>query len=63
MSVALLMEKQIQLNQTVQFLHKYMVVTDLVDSDQWNKIIQDSFISLKGINRLKNGNIMVIIVI
>ena len=56
MSDVLLMAKQIQLNQTVQYLHKYMVVTDLVDSEQWNKIIQDSFVSLKGIVVFKHSD-------
>jgi bacillithiol system protein YtxJ len=56
MSDVLLMAKQIQLNQTVQFQHKYMVVTDLVDSEQWNKIIQDSFVALKGIAVFKHSD-------
>jgi len=56
MSDVLLMAKQIQLNQTVQFQHKYMVVIDLVDSEQWNKIIQDSFVSLKGIAVFKHSD-------
>jgi len=56
MSDVLLMAKQIQLNQTVQFQHKYMVVTDLVDSEQWYKIIQDSFIALKGIAVFKHSD-------
>jgi len=56
MSDVLLMAKQIQLNQTVQFQHKYMVVTDLVYSEQWNKIIQDSFVALKGIAVFKHSD-------
>ena len=56
MSDVLLMAKQIQLNQTVQFQHKYMVVTDLVDTEQWNKIIQDSFVALKGIAVFKHSD-------
>ena len=50
------MAKQILLNQIVQSLHNYMVVIDLVDSEQWNKIIQDSFVSLKGIVVFKHSD-------
>jgi hypothetical protein len=33
-----------------------MVVTDLVDTEQWNKIIQDSFVALKGIAVFKHSD-------